>query len=316
MSAETAFATSGTAGEPVTWLRTADQLTAETRLLSELVGPIDQVVSFAPPHHLYGRLLGVELPRSLNIPVLAAWDDPMALPELSRGARHLVVCLPSTWALLRKHLPTLAERRIVATHSTARTTKAVYDVACRLPATGFCGLELLGSTETGAVATRRIDPVARDQADWTLLPDVRLAEDSNRLHVCGPRVGRRQDMAQPPESWLMPDLITTTGPRTFRHLGRFSQMVKVNGKRCDLSSIETLLRTSVSHVDVACVTVVDDVRGEHYDLYYASDTLTPADIRTHLAKVRGDNPAPRAVRQVAEIPRAAGAVRQDLLSSR
>ncbi|WP_436501664.1 hypothetical protein [Actinokineospora sp. HUAS TT18] len=289
-----AFATSGTTGEPVTWLRTEAQLAAEVRLLADLVGDIDQVVSYAPPHHLYGRLLGVELPRTLGIPALSAWDDPLALPQLDPDARHLIVCVPSTWVLLRKHLPTLAERRIVATHSTARTTKAVYDVAGALS-----GIEILGSTETGAVATRLIDPVTRDQADWTLLPDVDLAAHPTQLRVRGPRIGRRPDEPQPTE-WLMPDLITKTGERTFRHLGR-SNLVKVNGKRCDLSSIETSLRADLA-VEVACVAVVDDIRGEHYDLYYTSDTLTPADIRTRLA-AHGDIPGPRTVRQVAELRR-------------
>ncbi|HVK24950.1 MAG TPA: hypothetical protein VM677_26625 [Actinokineospora sp.] len=297
MSIDVPFATSGTTGDPVTWFRTQDQLAAETHLLAELVGTVEQVVSFAPPHHLYGRLFGVELPRLLGVDVVPAWDDPLTLPTLATDV--LIVCVPSTWSLLRRHLPTLAERRVVATHSTARTTLSCYDVAAALP--GLAGIELLGSTETGAVATRRIDPVERHQTEWTLLPDVDQVADPDRLHVRGPRIGRRHDMARPPGSWLMPDLITPTGPRTFRHLGRAGRLVKVNGKRCDLSAIESLVRVT-AQVEVECVPVVDQIRGEHYDLYYTSETLTPADIRTRLAEVRGDNPAPRLVHRMELLP--------------
>ncbi|HYN94072.1 MAG TPA: hypothetical protein VES42_09525 [Pilimelia sp.] len=282
-----AFETSGTTGPPVAWWRTAAQLDAEARLLHTLLGRVDRVVNFAPPRHLYGRIFGVELPRLLGVPAVPAWDDPMTLPRLRAKGRHLLVCLPSTWPLLRWHLARLRDHDVVAVHSTARTTGAAYEVVerLRMPA-----LEVLGSTETGAVATRAI---GREVRDWTLLPDVtRLDDDEGRLHVRGPR------LAHSLATYRLADLVEVTGDRTFRHIGRATALVKVNGRRCDLDGVAALVRRIVPGSQARCVPVRDPLRGEHYDLYYTAGP-EPAELRRLLAAAHADVPAPRTVHRAA-----------------
>lgn len=313
---EIAFATSGTTGPAVTWLRTPGQLAAEADLLiASTVGEVDRVICFAPPHHLYGGIFGVMIPRTLGVPVVSAWPDPLTLPAPEPDERTLLVCLPSTWSLLLRHTRTLAGcRSVLAVHSTARTTDATYEVAHRLRGTGFRGVEVLGSTETGAVAVRTVDADRRQDAEWELLPDVRWAPTGARpqaLRVGGPRLGRRRDMARRPRSWPMPDLVVPTGARRFRHVGRSTGLVKVNGVRCDLDQLEALVREHLPDVRVACVPVTDPVRGEHYDLYYDAP-MPPAELRVRFAGIRGSAPAPRAVRRVAHLPTTGGTVRRDL----
>ncbi|OZV80533.1 hypothetical protein CA850_14375 [Micromonospora echinospora] len=280
------FRTSGTTGPAVTWWRGQDQLDAEARLLLPLLGRVDRVLSFAPSHHLYGRIFGVELPRLAGVPVVTAWTDPLVLPPLTAGIRCLVVCLPSTWPLLRRHVGRLRGNDLVAVHSTACTTPATHDVVDLL---GLDAVEVLGSTETGAVATR---PITRDGCDWTLLPDVEpLPAADGRLHVSGPR------LAASLTSHRTGDLVEFTGARTFRHLGRSGGLVKVNGRRCDTEAVAALVSRMAPGCDARCVPVTDPIRGEHYDLYYSTGP-EPAELRRMLAAVDADLPAPRLVRRV------------------
>ncbi|MEU3744663.1 MULTISPECIES: AMP-binding protein [Streptomyces] len=349
------FRTSGTTGRPVTWLRTAGQLRAEGELLAGLTGPADQVVSYAPPHHLYGRVFGVELPRLLGASVTDHGDTPLVPPALDPGARTVLVCLPSSWQLLLRRLPELAAcREVVAVHSTARVPGAAYEVTRRLAGTGFRALEVLGSTETGAVATRPLDPALREDGVWQLLPDVSWAGAAAirpspaddtwpdaaaeagmgswvgpgagakagpaacgesgpvtdrragpvRLTVGGSRLARRPG-APRPDTVTMPDLVVPAGPRGFRRLGRSPGLVKVNGVRCDLGLVELLAREAFPEADTVCVPLDDEIRGEHYAMYYASPSGTgTAEFRSRLAAVLGTVvPGPRSVIQVREVPR-------------
>ncbi|MFB6847158.1 hypothetical protein ACFCXS_20180 [Streptomyces sp. NPDC056373] len=96
------------------------------------------------------------------------------------------------------------------------------------------------------------------------------------------------------------------GPRAFRHLGRASRLIKVNGLRCDLARVEELARTRCPGVDLVCVPVGDPVRGEHYEVYYAGPRpAEPAALRRMLGRFPAGLPAPRAVHRVARVPRSA-----------
>lgn len=313
-----AFATSGSTGPPVTWLRTEAQLRAEVELVHEAVlgsARFGRIVSYAPPGHLYGRLYGRELPRLQDVPVTGLWDEPLTVPPLEDGVPTLLVCLPSTWQLLARHLAALARHgRVTALHSTGPATPAAHQVAGRLAETGFRAHELLGSTETGAVAHR---PVAGDHTDglpWRLLPDVEVlpgtladgCKTAQRLRVASPRLARLSGAEAPPEDWESPDLVAPVGPRTFHHLGRASRLVKVNGVRCDLARVEDMVRARCPGLDLVCAPVSDPVRGEHYEVFYSSpEPVDPSALRRRLGRLPSGLPAPRAVHRVPSIPRSA-----------
>jgi acyl-coenzyme A synthetase/AMP-(fatty) acid ligase len=313
---EVEFATSGHTGDPVVWRHGAGQLRYEAAVVADtLIGPVDHVINFAPQHHLYGHLFGDVLPRSRDIDVHQAWqDDVTTVPPLRPGARTLLVCLPSTWPLLRHMIPALRELPgVVALHSSAAPTETAGEVVAALRESGFRAETLLGSTETGAVAHRPVEPAGTRPPAWRLLPDVTLIPDryadgisdgAHYLHVASPRIGRRHDMPAPPSSWRLTDIIRRLAPREFDHVGRASRLVKSNGRRVWLDEVEAAVRTAFPELDVACLPVIDPVRSEHYDLYltYLTNRDAP-EVRAALGRALPGVPGPRAIHPVTHIPR-------------
>jgi acyl-coenzyme A synthetase/AMP-(fatty) acid ligase len=186
-------------------------------------------------------------------------------------------------------------------------------VVAALRESGFRAETLLGSTETGAVAHRPVEPAGTPPPAWRLLPDVTLIPDryadgisdgAHYLHVASPRIGRRHDMPAPPSSWRLTDIIRRLAPREFDHVGRASRLVKSNGRRVWLDEVEAAVRTAFPELDVACLPVIDPVRSEHYDLYltYLTNRDAP-EVRAALGRALPGVPGPRAVHPVTHIPR-------------
>jgi acyl-coenzyme A synthetase/AMP-(fatty) acid ligase len=311
------FSTSGTTDRPVRWWRTAEQLAAEVELVAgTLVGAVDHVVNFAPTAHVFGHLFGVVLPQRNGITVDQAWQRPVtSVPPLPADARTLLVCVPSAWPLLRRLTGMLAELPlVVALHSTAPVTALAADVVDGMPADRFRAFEILGSTETGGIAHRPVPGSTEKSPLWTLFEDVSPASPVerngvSRLHVTSQRIGRRDDMAERPESWMLDDVVSYRGDRRFEHLGRASRLVKSNGRRVQLEHVESALRRADPALDAVCLPVSDPVRGESYDIYYAVPEgaspakTTPAAVRRLLHEAMADVAAPRRVYPVPSIPR-------------
>lgn len=308
---EVAFSTSGHTGSPTIWLRTQEQLYAEVELIAgELLGDVDQVVSFAPRKHLFGKLFGDVFTEYVSIPVHYRSHDPIGLPSLAEGKRTLFVCLPASWLVLRHMLRQIrALPQAVALHGTGPTVRATGEVLAALADTNFRAIELFGATETGGIAYRRALPPNDGQMPWTLLSDVEFADPASgtrqRLHVRSPRIARRADMTEAPASWCLPDIVSRVNDRSFNLEGRASALIKINGKRCDLEELASALRDVTPGVDVACMPVHDPVRAEHYELFYSVEEgdVGSQQIMNRLRDAVTNFTPPRAVHRVPQIPR-------------
>jgi acyl-coenzyme A synthetase/AMP-(fatty) acid ligase len=313
------FETSGTTGLPARWVRTQSQLRAEAVLVADLFGAIDRIVCFAPPEHLYGRLYGRVLPSLRKVPVIEAWHDPLApLPALGSG-RTLLVCLPATWHVLdhsRDRLRSADE--VIVLHSTAPPPPIAHRLLAAPDSAHIRAVEVFGSTETGAVAHRELTADSTHDSPWQLLSDVSVdldGETERLLTVSGPRQARAFGQRSAPKRWTMPDMVRPEGPGKFVRVGRASEIVKINGRRCHLPEVEALVRRVATVGDVAALAVPDHVRGEHYELWYSTDDpeLGERELWTRLgAAVTPAVPAPRAIHRVRVIPRGpAGKVRRN-----
>lgn len=303
--AEKAFDTSGHTANPVRWIRSLEQMQQEVELVTATaLGPIDHVVTFAPDAHLYGYLFGSVLPTLLDVSVEDLSGDPLAAPRFRPGIRTLYVCLPASWRLLRA--ATAAQGDLtgsIGLHGAGPVTAGVAQTAQEMARRGLTVVELFGSTETGGIGYR---PMTADAAEpWRLLPDVDLVDDvgpgePRLLQVRSPRIARRADQSVALQTHELTDVIRPLGNRRFAFLGRSTRLVKINGARWDLAAIEELIAETTPGIDPVCVAVRDELRGEHYELFYVDGRRAAT---SWMSAALHGLPQPRAVHRVSHIPR-------------
>ncbi|WP_369363785.1 acyl-CoA synthetase [Streptomyces sp. CG4] len=308
---EIRFDTSGSTGAARRWFRHPRQMEREVELIGErLVGPVDLVINYAPPRHLFGALFGQWLPRMAQVRVHQAWADPFAPLSVSPAERVLVVCIPMAWELLRRSWPTLGRAgSVVALHSSAAAPSAAHELL-RRAAPLLRAHEILGSTETGGIAHRPLVPEGGD-GGWEAFPDVSFVRDTGacahgaqELVIRGPRLARPEHARRPPAQWATGDLVEFTGPRAFRLVGRGSSLLKVNGRRLHLARVEERLNTRLPRTDcVALALPGDALAGEGYAVFWSGrgGGTGVADIRAALR----DFPGPSKIVELADIPRTA-----------
>ncbi|WP_245899321.1 long-chain fatty acid--CoA ligase [Nonomuraea indica] len=299
------LSTSGSTGARRSWARTREQLWAEAGLLAGLLAPDrpQAVLSFAPPRHLYGILVGVLVPARLGLPVwYRSQYGPMPPQEAAR--RWAVMAIPWTFSLmLQRGSWTRAAERVSVLHSTAMLPATAGELVAAAGADRLTVTEIFGSTETGGVATRRWSP---GNPPWELFPDVTFAEPRAAgeapLTVRSPRLARSAG-GEPLTTWQLDDHVEILDERRFRFAGRRSRLVNVNGRRINLDELEISVRAALPCADLALVPVRDPVIGEHFDLLLVPGEAASAanvDVRAAFAEI---GVRPRRLRLVDRIDR-------------
>ncbi|QEV21934.1 acyl--CoA ligase [Streptomyces alboniger] len=302
--------TSGSTGAARPWFRLPHQMEREVELIgAHLVGPVDRVINYAPPHHLFGALFGQWLPRLADVPVHQAWTDPFEPPSVSRGERVLVVCIPMAWELLRRAWPALeGAHSIVALHSSATPPHAAHELV-RRAAPLLRAHEILGSTETGGIGHRPLAPVGSGTDPWRAFPDVTFvrpadapAGGAEELVIRGPRLARPEHGSRPPAQWATGDLVEFTAPRAFRLIGRSGSLIKVNGIKVHLARVDEQLNSRLPRAECVALPLPDDsLAGEGYAVFWSCPKkgVGVADIRAALR----DFPSPSRIVELADVPR-------------
>jgi acyl-coenzyme A synthetase/AMP-(fatty) acid ligase len=228
--------TSGSTGEPAAHAKTWGQLCRGASLLASALahagGAPRAIVGSVPPQHMFGLESTVMLPWQAGVPVhagvpLLAADLEGALRECARPAWWMTTPMHLR-APLQSHAALPGLQGIVAsTMSLPAALARAAESAWQVPA-----IEIYGSTETGALATRR---TATDEA-WMPLPGVRLEAqgkgESQRFRAEGPHI-------DPPV--VLGDLLEPRPDGRFLWLGRAGDMVKVAGKRTSLAALDAAL---------------------------------------------------------------------------
>lgn len=260
------FQTSGSTGTPVSWIRTLDQVRAEGSLMAAaLPGRPQAVLNFADPSHLYGRIFGAEVGRSLDVPTTQV-DSVLGPVDVPAVEELLVVAVPSTWRVLSSRA-WLGLPRLTVVHGAGPLPAIAREVLAGFE-TPPTTLEVFGSTECGGIALREVVPGAAP-APWRAVDDVTVLEPSafgadGRLHIASPRLAHRE--GEPPrEEAVTDDLVRRIDQRTFAHLGRSDRVTKIDGRRLDLGRVEHLLRTELG-MEAACLPYADDLRGQAFDV--------------------------------------------------
>ncbi|MEL6977980.1 MAG: 4-coumarate--CoA ligase [Pseudomonadota bacterium] len=213
------FRTSGSTGEPrridIPWAETAQELEA----LDPILGPIERICAWAPPHHLYGFLFSALLPARRGVAVA---DHRASAPSALRKAQagDLIVATPFHWARLLDAAGEARDVGAIGLTSGAPCPAALWRAASASPLSRM--IELYGSTETGGVGWREAgDAPFQLLAHWRRA-HAEGAEGAKDAEDALIRAGR--GAAEAP-----PDHLRFDAEDRFTPAGRRDRMVQVGG---------------------------------------------------------------------------------------
>jgi acyl-coenzyme A synthetase/AMP-(fatty) acid ligase len=247
--ASVSFFTSGSTGAPKRIRRSLEMLEREAVTLEKLWGTwlhAVPVLGMVSHQHLFGLTFKILWPlaagRAFDNRTHEVWESLInALPD-----RAIVVSSPAHLSRLGGIAPLPANKRPAAIFSAGAplpleaSQEAEVILGCR-------PTEIFGSTETGAIATRR-QTVA--EQDWTMLPGHHLLDHSEGLlRLYSPYDGKTVETA---------DFIEPRG-NGFRFLGRAGRIVKIAGKRVGLNEVERAL-TSLPWIGTAAAVALSHDR--------------------------------------------------------
>jgi len=231
------FFTSGSTGLPKPVTKTLEQIEQEVAIQDPLWSPMisasARIVGLVSHQHIYGLIFRVIWP-VMSGRIFTA--DPAPFWEMMQGDLKQGDVLITSPAHLKNLHPGLAD---IARPSLIFSSGGPLDYEHAQAARdmfGTCPIEIYGSTETGGIAYRR---QTSTETDWTPLPGVKpRLNDKGCLAVQAPHIAQA-DWYQTEDK---ADIDQTSG--NFRLLGRADRIVKVEGKRVSLSSVEQHLMAS------------------------------------------------------------------------
>jgi 3-hydroxymyristoyl/3-hydroxydecanoyl-(acyl carrier protein) dehydratase len=299
--------TSGSTGKPTAHAKSWGQLwrgAANTMAALRWTQPLRHaVVGSVPPQHMFGLESTVMLPWHAGIPVhinkpLLPSDIEVALHQCRR---------PCWWMTTPVHLrpplqttTALAELVgvVASTMSLPPTVAATAEAIWQVPV-----VEIYGSTETGALATRR----TATETWWTPLPGVELTQQNDGGVSQVRAAGSHIDVPV-----LLADELSFKPDGQFLWLGRAADMLKIGGKRASLSALNQWI-AEIPGVDDAVYFVPDaSADAASHDAahparrlaaFYVSSTLTPDHVRKALRARVDPVFVPRPLYRVAHLPR-------------
>lgn len=224
--------TSGSTGEPKRHLRTWGALLHETRVAGRRLGLETQhagyVVATVPPQHMYGFVYSVMLPIQFGYVLEAErpfYPDDIRRVLTAYAHPGILVTTPvhiRACVLDAAQLPPLD---FILT-STAPLDKDLAAQAERDFQTRV--IEFYGSTETGAIASRR----QAEGESWQVFDDI---------HVSLDETGFRVDAAYFTQPMILSDSVQVLNDKEFMLYGRNTDLIKIAGKRISLGDLNRYL---------------------------------------------------------------------------
>lgn len=242
--------TSGTLSTMAPCPKSAAQLLDEASILAEAfgLGPGSRWVATVQPSHIYGFLWSVLVPLVSGgafIRETPFHAEAVAAKVQAHGARTLVTVpahLRGLSSVDRGALSSLT-RVVCSTAPLRAQTVDEFWSTHQIAVT-----EILGSTETGGIASRESPP----SSAWQPLPQVQVnVDDEGFLWVNSP-------FADGTGAMRTADLAEARGDGTFVHLGRSDGIVKIGGQRVSLPAMEQWLCQLDGVDDAALVAVQAD----------------------------------------------------------
>jgi acyl-coenzyme A synthetase/AMP-(fatty) acid ligase/3-hydroxymyristoyl/3-hydroxydecanoyl-(acyl carrier protein) dehydratase len=283
--------TSGTTERPRTVGKSLAQLLAELDVLAALIPTARCVLSTVPLSHFYGLLFGVLLPLRTGARIVS--HDALLPADIAAIlAREAVDLMVSTPAHLRAMAAAAMPRSLRVVTSGARMPA---DLHLRLATEhDWHVTDVLGSTETGGIATR-----SHPMHAWTPFPGATVADRDGQLVVQSPWCDGGR--------WVIDDRIEVLPDGTFHYLGRGSELVKIAGKRAHTAAIEATVLAIPGITDAALIVHATPGREPRVALAITGDERAAPVGRDQIAAaIRRQFDAvfvPKIIKQVPRIPR-------------
>ena len=236
-----------------------------------LLERMNWLVSSVPLQHMFGIEAALMLSVVYGNPVL---DQRPLLPADIHSA--LDSCPKrSVWITTPLHLRALARSETYINNCSlvlASTMPLSTELATKTERYAAATVvEIYGSTETGALATRRTGI----SDEWRLLDDVDLVIESQRLSVVGEHFTSPQ---------ILTDSITPVSASRFKLHGRAKDLIKIAGRRTSVSSLNLMLQNLDGIEDGAFYLPTSIESEARLVLIYVSHTLSLKDIKRYLTK--------------------------------
>ncbi|MGC4027638.1 MAG: AMP-binding protein [Steroidobacteraceae bacterium] len=227
--------TSGSTGQPVAIPKHLRQLEHEVAALAAVLDwgpPARRVLGTVSHQHMYGLIFRVLLPLAMDRPFEAlrlAQVQDLSLFDTPEGCN--LVSSPAQ--LIRLPEPGSLSCRVGSVLSGGGTLEDSGARSCR-DLFGVDVTEMYGSSETGAVATRR--RVAGKTAAWLPLPGVEFCAPDGVLEI------RTRQL--PTDDWFRSADRVVMGGGGFELAGRVDRIVKLEARRISLDAVEQVLLAS------------------------------------------------------------------------
>lgn len=233
--------TSGSTGAPKPVVKRLDQLDSEVRHLEALQGAAladAEILTGVSHHHIYGLLFKLLWPLGAGRCFHAqSFRDPASLLEAAAGIdRAAWVASPAHLERLQPQWPwQQASAHLAGIFCSGGPLGA--DAAANLYRySGQSAIEIYGSSETGGIAWRRQAPGGDSR--WRPMPEVTVRLDADSaLQVRSAHL--------PDTDWFTTaDAASLASDGSFTLAGRIDRIVKIEGKRVALPSLEQKLADS------------------------------------------------------------------------
>ena len=296
--------TSGHTERPEPKSKSLQQLITGAQLLGERIDGINgtngtsslqALLSSVSPQHMFGIETSLMLSLVFGKPV---FDQRPLLPADIQAA--LAACPPLTvWITTPLHMRGLVRAHMRLEHCglvIASTMPLSADIADQTEQLAQAPvLEIYGSTETGALATRR---TARDST-WQFLSGVHTIQTSGEAApdaVTGPHFSSPQQLNDALE-------LDPLRPEYFKLQGRKSDLIKVGGRRTSLATLNMVLQELDGLDDGVFYLPDSNSPDQRLVIIYVSDHLGNKELRKALASKIDPNFVPRSLIKVDRLPR-------------
>ncbi len=291
--------TGGSTGSPKLWPKTPVNIVGEALNLKKVfaINDTDILVSTVLPLHIYGLLFSVLLPFVSH--AVIGGDIPYFPREIIRtvdrtGCTVFIGSPMHYRALSTSSFPITHLRHAFSSGGFLEKSHSLHFTR----ATGTGVMEIYGSTETGGIATRC---QSGEQSAWQPFSCVRWMIQGGRLSVSSeflsPNLHRNKK-----GFFTTGDRASDAGNGTFILHGRADGIVKIGGKRVDLTAIEQKIKSLTSIKD-AWVLSLPALSGRENDIAVLVVTrMALPNLRKSFAQVLEPTHMPRRIVRVPSIP--------------